>query len=308
MMKKEKEFDKLIKLKFIERYNEICPRYDDFIASSKKMPVKCLRVNTLKMNVNDFCKRLSDDWTLTQIPWCKEGFWIEHKDGRRDVGNLFEHVLGYIYIQEASSMIPPVVLDPKPDEIVLDMCAAPGSKTTQIAQYMENKGLLVANDYKGIRLAPLGINLNRCGVTNTITTLMQGQRFKGLEFDRILVDAPCSGTGTINKSFRILKEWSPGGVARLARTQKQLLRTAINVLKFGGILVFSTCSCEPEENEENVQYVLDNFPEMKLEKIDLGIDKSEPITDNPEIKEKVLRIWPYDNNSEGFFVAKFRKS
>ena len=306
-MDKQKEFDKWIKDKFIDRYKEICPRYDDFIEYSKKFPIRCIRVNTLKISVKDLIERIPKEWKLKQVPWCKEGFWIEHEAGRRDVGNLLEHALGYIYVQNASSMIPPIVLDPKPGDVVLDMCAAPGSKTTQLAQYMENKGLIVANDYKGIRLASLGINLNRCGVTNTITTLMHGHRFKDMQFDKILVDAPCSGTGTICKSFKILKEWSPGGVKRLAATQRQLLDTAVKVLKPNGEMIFSTCSCEIEENEANVEYLLNKYPELELLQIKLPINHSEAISDNEEIRKKVLRIWPYDNNSEGFFVSKFRK-
>ena len=304
-MNKLSEFDKLIKPKFIERYKEICPEYDKFIEASKAFPKKSIRVNTLKTSVNDLKKRITN-WNLKQIPWCKEGMWIKHEEGRKDIGNLLEHTLGYIYVQDGSSMIPPIVLDPQPGETILDMCAAPGSKTSQIAQYMKNKGTLVANDYKGIRLASLGINLNRCGVTNTIITLSPGHKIRGVKFDRILVDAPCSGTGTINKSFRILKEWNPKGIERLAATQKKLIENAFHLLKPGGTLVYSTCSCEILENEANVEWALENL-QLKLEKIDLPINKSEPITDNKEIKEKVLRIWPYDNDSEGFFVAKFRK-
>lgn len=306
-MNKENEFNKLIKDKFIARYKELCPRYDDYITCSKRFPRKCIRVNTLKISVPDLKKRLGKEWTLTPIQWCKEGFFIEHETKRRDIGNLLEHALGYVYIQDASSMIPPVVLDPKPGEVVLDMCAAPGSKTTQLAQYMENKGLLIANDFKGIRLAPLGINLNRCGVTNAITTLMRGERIKGLQFDKILLDAPCSGTGTICKSFKILKEWSPGGVQRLTKIQRNLFKTAIELLKPGGEIVFSTCSCEYEENEANVEFFLENYP-VELMDIELNINRGEPISDNPEIKKKVLRIWPFDNDTEGFFVSKFRKT
>jgi len=304
-MNKLNEFDKIIKPKFIDRYKEICPEYDKFIESSKAFPKKSIRVNTLKINIEDLKKRIKN-WKLTPIPWCKEGFWIEHNEGRKDIGNLIEHSLGYIYVQDASSMIPPIVLDPKPGEKVLDMCAAPGSKTSQIAQYMNNKGVVMANDYKGIRLASLGINLNRCGISNTIVTLYPGHKIKDLEFDKILVDAPCSGTGTINKSFRILKEWNPKGIERLAATQKKLITNAVQLLKPNGTIVYSTCSCEVEENEDNVEWALENLP-LKLEKIDLPINKSTPITNNKEIKDKVLRIWPYDNDCEGFFVAKFRK-
>src|SRR5210317_1607798 len=106
------------------------------------------------------------------------------------------------------------------------MCASPGSKTSQIAMYMQNKGLLIANDYKGMRVRPLGLNMQRIGATNVIISLMEGQRFKNMEFDRILVDAPCSGSGTIRKSLKTLRMWNETMVKRLGATQKQLLENA----------------------------------------------------------------------------------
>src|SRR3989338_10468710 len=141
----------IFKDKFVERYYKLT-NFKTFKKYSLSFLRRTIRVNTLKITVLELKKRLKEDWKLTPVPWCKEGFWIENiKDGRRDIGNLAEHSLGYIYIQEASSLIPPIVLEPKKDEIVLDMCASPGSKTTQIAQYMKNTGLLIANDYKGMR-------------------------------------------------------------------------------------------------------------------------------------------------------------
>ena len=217
-----------IKEAFKERYSKLTD-WDSFKEVSLSFLRRSIRVNTLKSSINEVKKRIEKDWELTQIPWYKEGFWIEHRgvgeEKRRDVGNLVEHNLGYFYVQEAVSMIPPIVLDPKPGETVLDMCAAPGSKASQIAQYMQNKGVLVANDFTGLRLAPLGINLQRCGVTNCIITQMHGQGFRNFEFDKILVDAPCSGTGTIRKSLKTLRIWNSTMVKRLAGIQKQLIDT-----------------------------------------------------------------------------------
>jgi len=150
------------------------------------------------------------------------------------------------------------------------------------------------------------------GITNNITTLMEGRFFKDFKFDKILVDAPCSGTGTIRKSLKTLRIWNLNVVKRLAGTQKQLIDTAYQNLKDGGTLVYSTCSCEPEENESVVDFLLTKYPKAKLEKIDLPIKKSPPILEfegkkfNEEI-EKCLRIWPQDNDTEGFFVAKVKK-
>jgi len=303
------------KPKFIERYSKLTD-WEAFKQCSLSFLQRSIRVNTLKMPVDALKKRLEKDWDLKQIPWCREGFWIEHtKKERRDIGNLIEHSLGYFYIQEAASMIPPVILEAKPNEIVLDIAASPGSKTTQIAQYMENKGILIANDYTIERMKPLSINLQRCGVTNSIITLMEGQWFKrsGIEFDKILVDAPCSGTGTIRKSLKTISIWNPDMVRRLAITQRQLIETGFNLLKGNGTLVYSTCSLEPEENEEVVNYLINKYENAKIEEIKLDIKRSPAILEfddkkyNEEIK-KCLRIWPQDNDTEGFFVVKILKT
>ena len=304
----------VFKPKFMERYSKLTD-WDEFKTCSLSFLNRSIRVNTLKISINELKKRLEKNWTLEQIPWCNEGFWIEHgKKERRDIGNLTEHPLGYFYIQEAASMIPPLVLDPKPHEIVLDMAASPGSKTTQIAQYMENKGILIANDYTIDRMKPLSINLQRCGVSNAIITLMEGQWFKksGIEFDKVLVDAPCSGTGTIRKSLKTIGIWNPDMIRRLSITQKQLIETGFNLLKEDGVLVYSTCSLEPEENEEVIDFLIDKYENAKLEEIKLNLKKSMPILEfenkkySDEIK-KCLRIWPQDNDTEGFFVGKIRK-
>ena len=299
------------KPKFEERYKALLGEdYDIFRKYSLAWLRKCIRVNTLKISVKELVNRLEKDWTLEPVPWCKEGFWI--KGERTDIGNLIEHSLGYIYVQEAASMIPPVVLCPQPGEVVLDMCAAPGSKASQIAQYMENKGVLIANDVSGKRLAPLGINLQRCGVSNTIITLMQGWRFKGFEFDKILVDAPCSGTGTIRKSLRTIRDWNPNSVFAVAGQQRRLIEIAFENLKKGGVLVYSTCTLEPDENEAVISWLLDKYSNAKLEDIELEIKRSPVVLTfegkifNPEVK-KCLRIYPQDNDTEGFFVAKIRK-
>lgn len=309
-MQKEISF----KPKFVERYSKLT-NWEEFKRISLTFLRRSIRVNTLKISAKELKKRLEKDWTLKKIPWCKEGFWIEHtKKERRDIGNLIEHSLGYFYTQEAASMIPPIILNPKPDDVVLDIAASPGSKTTQIAQYMQNKGILIANDYTIERMKPLSINLQRCGVTNTIITLMEGQWFKrsGIEFDKVLVDAPCSGTGTIRKSLKTISIWNPDMVRRIAITQKQLIETGFNLLKENGTLVYSTCSLEPEENEDVVNFLLNEYENAKLEEIKLNLKNSPAISEfenkkySEEIK-KCLRIWPQDNDTEGFFVARIRK-
>ena len=303
------------KEKFIEHYSKLTD-FEIFKKYCLSFLRRSIRVNTLKITIPKLVKRIETDWYLIPVPWCKEGFWVDHKgigeEKRRDIGNLTEHALGYFYVQEAASMIPPVVLNPKPEEIVLDMCASPGSKASQIAQYMQNKGLLVANDYKGIRLAPLGINLQRMGITNFIITLMEGRRFKGHQFDKILLDAPCSGTGTIRKSIKTLRMWNPLTIGKIAGQQKQLINAAFENLKPGGTMVYSTCSLEPIEDENVVTHLLDTYSDAQLEDFEIPLKRGfvcnefDGMSFHKDI-QKCLKLWPQDNDTEGFFVAKINK-
>ena len=292
---------------FLEKYGKLTD-INKFCEYCLKRLNKSIRVNTLKISIKELKEKLID-YEFRQIPWCKEGFWI--KGPRTDLGNLMEHSLGYFYVQEAASMIPPVVLNPKENELVLDIAAAPGSKTTQIASMIKNKGIIIANDIKYDRLKALSINLQRCGISNTIITLRSNYSFKEIKFDKILLDAPCSGTGAIRKSLMTLKIWNNNMIKKLANDQKRLILNAFDCLNDHGILVYSTCSIDPEENESVIDFLLKNR-NAKLEKIDLDIKKSDAILDyekkhfNDEVK-KCLRIWPQDNDTEGFFVAKIKK-
>ncbi|MBT6995188.1 RsmB/NOP family class I SAM-dependent RNA methyltransferase [Candidatus Woesearchaeota archaeon] len=295
------------KEKFIKRYSELTD-FEKFKEYSLKEQTKSLRVNTLKVSIPEFKKRI--DFKLKQIPWCKEGFFIDEQVF--GIGNKPEHGLGYFYVQEASSMIPIEVLNTKPGDFVLDMAAAPGSKTTQIGAKMKNEGFIIANDTDYTRMSSLNSNLQRCGVKNCITTLMQGRFISGFEFDKILVDAPCSGTGTLSKSPRTLQTWNPFSIKRLAGIQKQLIKTAFENLKKGGELVYSTCTLEPEEDEGVISYLLDNFSDAKVVKVNLDLKHGSPIISfngkeyNSGVK-KCLRIWPQDNGTDGFFITKIKK-
>ena len=298
---------------FKERYCCLTD-WDDFKKYSLSFLRRSIRINTLLGSVAEVKKSIEDKgWKLEPVPWCKEGFYISHPD-RRDVGNLLEHHTGKIYVQEAASMIPPLVLQPKAGDIVLDLCAAPGSKTTQMAVMMNNQGLIIANDYKGQRLQSLGINIQRSGLTNVLVTLMHGKRFHGFQFDKILVDAPCSGTGTIRKSLKTINIWNAGMISKLARQQKELLENAYKNLKSGGELVYSTCSLEPEENEGVVSWLLDKYPDASCVSVKLpGLKLGKPVMEfgkekyNSQVKN-TMRIWPQDNDTEGFFVAKITKN
>lgn len=303
-----------IKPAFEERYRLLLgDRYDEYIKFSSSYIRKCIRVNSLKARPADIIKRLAHDWELTPIPWCPEGFYIDYKHGKRfDIGNLEEHQLGYFYVQDAASMIPPIVLNPQPGESVLDLCSAPGSKTTQLAAMMQNTGLLVANDVDVQRVKPLGLNLQRCGVKNCVVVTRANRKLELESFDKVLVDAPCSGTGTIRRSLKTLLMWSPGLIRRLVRDQRQLILQGFNILKPGGTMVYSTCTQEPEENEGVVSWLLERNENARIEEIELDINRSDVVmiwdgkNYNPSVKN-CLRIYPQDNDTEGFFVCKIRK-
>jgi tRNA (cytosine49-C5)-methyltransferase len=301
------------KKEFIDRYSKLTD-IEEFKKISLSFLRRSIRVNTLKCDVSSMKKILDElGWSHEQIPWCEVGFYVENKD-RRDIGNLTEHALGYFYVQEAASMIPPIVLDAKPNEIILDMCAAPGSKTTQIACMMKNTGTIISNDSDKSRINALRLNLERCGVTNTIVTNMEGSWFKksGILFDKILLDAPCSGIGTIRKSVKTIRMWNPKMATKISLIQKDLILTAYDLLKVDGVLVYSTCTLEPEENEGVIDFLIKNRLGVEVLPIELDIVKGKPVTYfegkvYDERVKNVLRIWPQDNDTEGFFVAKIRK-
>lgn len=296
---------------FIERY-KVLTDFEAYRIVASKFIRKSIRANTIKISVKELKLRLKD-WNLEQIPWCKEGFWIPGE--KRNIGHLLEHQLGYIYVQEAASMLPPVVLDPKPFDIILDACASPGSKTTQIAAMMQNKGLIIANDKGYQRLAPLSSNLQRCGVSNAIVTMSDARFLKG-GYKKILLDAPCTASGTIRgetqHSANTLRSMHPKFIKFISNLQKQLLLNAYNnLLAKNGVLIYSTCSLEPEEDEEVIDYLLKNT-NAKLEKIDLKIKSSITLEFqnkkySPEIK-KCIKLWPQFYDTEGFFIAKIKKS
>jgi NOL1/NOP2/sun family putative RNA methylase len=303
---------------FVKRYQQLLgDRYQTFIDYSLSFKRRCIRVNTLKTTTEEILKRLSPSWKLTPVSWYSDAFWIEHKgigeDQRRDVGNLLEHQLGYIYIQDPASMIPPLVLKPTSQDIVLDVCSAPGSKTTQMAQMMNNKGIIVANELSGDRIASLGMNVERCGVYNVLITQCDATklRFDG-KFTKILLDAPCSGTGTIRKSPKTIREWNPSQIQRLAKTNLRLLEHVWTLLEPGGTLVYSTCTLEPHENEGVIDSFIKTQTQAQVLPISIPLVRSPAVTsfEAKEFDNQVkdcLRIYPQDNDTEGFFVTLLQK-
>ncbi|QDF67294.1 16S rRNA (cytosine(1407)-C(5))-methyltransferase RsmF [Shewanella sp. SNU WT4] len=270
---------------------------------------RAIRVNSLKIDCDDFITHMqAKGWQFEPIPWSETGFWITGQDDDA-LGNSIEHQAGWFYIQEASSMLPPTALKQAIENHakVLDMAAAPGSKTTQLAALMANEGILVANEYSSSRVKVLAANITRIGVSNALLTHFDGRVFGEYlfeHFDAVLIDAPCGGEGTIRKDPDALKNWDLADVMAIAETQLALIESAFLALKPGAELVYSTCTLNRHENQDVCHLLKQKYPDAVefVSLIDLfdGADRS--LTE-----EGFLHVWPQIYDSEGFFVAKIRK-
>jgi tRNA (cytosine49-C5)-methyltransferase len=312
---------KNLKPLFKERMKLLLPEekdYKNFLKILEKNPVNSIRCNTLKISPEKLKQNLEKkNWKIYQ-PWKSnpEVMIIKSELQPGEIGRSLEHLLGHYYVQELASMLPLIALDPKPNEIIIDLCAAPGSKTTQAAARMENKGTIIANEVSIGRLKILATNTERCGVTNTIITKKEGAAFLkeiNIKFDKILIDAPCSGEGTLRSNPKTAIMWNPKTIKKLSKLQKRLVKESINNLKEKGELVYSTCTHTPEENEEIVDFLLNEFKgKIEIQEIKLPIKTRQGITNwmgknyNENVKFS-CRVYPQDNNTEGFFIAKFRK-
>ncbi|MDD5162625.1 MAG: RsmB/NOP family class I SAM-dependent RNA methyltransferase [Candidatus ainarchaeum sp.] len=307
---------------FEERMRRLLPEESDFADFSKKIheyPLNFIRCNTLKISPDELRQKLEEkNWKISQpFSGRQEIMLIESKLLPGEIGKAIEHLLGYYYVQEVSSMMPAFALEPKPGEFVLDLCASPGSKTTQIAALMENSGAIIANDRAVDRIISLCSNLERCAVGNTIVTkedaifLCQEMGSINLEFDKILVDVPCSGEGNIRSNPKTLITWSIGAIRQLSDLQKKIAISASALLKKGGTMVYSTCTHAPEENEEVVSYLAQKKG-LVIEKASLPLKSRHGIKEWGKSSfvegiENACRIYPQDNDCEGFFVAKLKK-
>lgn len=311
-----------LKPRFKEYIESIIPEdeREKFFEYCEKPTRKIIRCNTLKISPEKLKKRLeSKKWKILQ-PYKEypEIMIIDSHLGPGELGKSIEHQTGLYYVQELSSMMSPIALSPKKDDFVFDICAAPGSKTTQMSMMMENSGLIIANDVKIDRIRALVTNLERQGCMNIMTTRMDGVQFcermkqKDLFFSKILLDAPCSGQGVIRTDNKVWNMFNENMIKGLSSLQKKLLASCLSILKKDGTLVYSTCTFSPEENEEVIQFALEHFP-VELEEIKLPIKSREGLktwknkTFFPDIK-KCHRIYPHDNDTEGFFVARLRKT
>lgn len=304
---------------FLHRMKEMLGgEYEAFLDSFSKEKYQALRINPLKLSVEAKEKL---PFHLTPVPWAKNGFYYEKEDLP---GKHSYHEAGVYYIQEPSAMAPVTLLEPRPGEQILDLCAAPGGKSTQIAAAMKGEGLLIANEIHPARAKILSENVERMGIRNacvTNETPAHLAEFFPEYFDKILVDAPCSGEGMFRKNEAACEEWSLENVVLCGERQDEILDCAARMLRPGGRLVYSTCTFAPIENEGSIYRFLARHPEFsvgEISKTELGIGgdgvweylteetlggETAPDSSRQEEITKTLRLWPHRIKGEGHYAA-----
>jgi NOL1/NOP2/sun family putative RNA methylase len=298
-------------VEFLNKMNALLgdEEYKEFIKSYNKLRYFGLRVNTLKISVEEFLK--ISPFRLESVPWTRDGFY--YPEGESPGKHPYYHA-GLYYIQEPSAMLPGEVIDARPGERILDLCAAPGGKTVQIAAGMKGEGILVANDINSDRVKALVKNIELCGVKNAVVTNDSPEKlarnFEGY-FDKILVDAPCSGEGMFRKDDDAARSWENFKCDTCAGMQRDILATVDNMLKPGGCIVYSTCTFSPEEDEKMIVEFMERHKGYELIETPKtgGIESGRPTWANGDpALEKTARLWPHRLRGEGHFVAKLRKN
>ena len=285
---------------FTKRYSEL---------GWKHRPIElkqAIRINTINTGETEVVKRLgARGIELEPIPFASQGYWI--RKSLFSVGATTEYLLGYYSIQEAAAQIPATLFTDLKDKVVLDACAAPGGKTTQLADQMRNTGVIIALDIEKRRLTALSNHLERCHISNTIVYNMDARRASNLKvkFDRILLDVPCSGNFATDKNW--FKRRTFEDVQRNAAHQKEILTEAVETLKDEGEIVYSTCSLEPEENELNIDWVTKHL-DLQTEPVDCYGNPAPTEVFGKQLDSQIancIRIWP--GTTQGFFVCKLKK-
>lgn len=266
-----------------------------------------LRVNTLKYDIQSLMRYFKEkNIKFERVPWYQDAFIIKNVT-EKEIQKLDIFEKGYIYLQSLSSMVPPLVLNPKPEEKVLDLTAAPGSKTTQMAAMMQNRGSILANELDKIRCERLQYNITAQGASIVTVSNDYGERIGSKYsqvFDKVLLDTPCSGEGrflaTDPKTYR---SWSEKKVSELVKMQKKLFKSAIEALKPNGTMVYSTCTLNLAENEQILEWALEQF---NLKLLDIELELREIQQGQTESTKQAIKILP-SKNTEGFFVARLKK-
>ncbi|MBI4774548.1 MAG: RsmB/NOP family class I SAM-dependent RNA methyltransferase [Deltaproteobacteria bacterium] len=289
-----------------ERYRDFIPDFDHFLKVLELEPKPVIRVNALKCSPDALVDRLDRKGVILR-PLGIRPYLFEYPASETP-GSTLEFLSGWYHIQSLSSHVPVWVLAPEENESILDLCASPGSKTSLLAQEMRNSGSILANEKRTSRLRPLLNTLIRLGVANTVVCTYNGEEFpKRVAFDRVLVDAPCSGEGNVRIRPGAFLDHTDGAGKHLPELQKRLLVRGFDVLKPGGRLVYSTCTFNPEENEGVVAHLL-TVRDAIVERIDQPLPHSPGITGYGNViygneLAKCIRIYPHQIRTGGFFIA-----
>ncbi|CUH92586.1 hypothetical protein SD1D_1040 [Herbinix luporum] len=299
--------------------NLLGDEYEEYLKCYHKPYYGGIRVNTLKLSPEEF-ENLCP-FSIKKIPWIPNGYFY---DTNEQPARHPYYYAGLYYIQEPSAMTPASLLPVKPGEKVLDLCAAPGGKSTELGAKLQGKGLLVSNDISNSRAKALLKNIELFGIKNAYVLSESPNRLAEhfpQYFDKILVDAPCSGEGMFRKSPSIMKNWEQYGVDYYNKLQKEIIIYAAKMLKPGGMMLYSTCTFSPEENEGTISYLLEECPDIHVvealpsleERKGLGLsyegfDRGRPDWVNgPEQLKHCIRLWPHKISGEGHFIALLKK-
>ncbi len=282
--------------------------YPQYLDSFNHSYGQTLRVNQLKEEPADFIRRFL---LSGQVSWCDTGFYYE---GEQKLSAHPYYYAGVYYLQEPSAMAPAAFLPVEPGDRVLDLCAAPGGKSTALAAKLQGEGFLLSNDISASRCKPLLKNMEMAGVSDAVVTCEAPEKLAGRfpeYFDKVLVDAPCSGEGMFRREPSMVKSWSLEEVDRYAALQREILFSAAQMVRPGGSLLYSTCTFAKEEDEQTVEYFLEQHPEFSLEVLPLcdGIEQGRPewtLSGREDVKN-CRRFLPYKVKGEGHFAALFRK-
>ncbi|MEF8883629.1 MAG: RsmB/NOP family class I SAM-dependent RNA methyltransferase [Haloarculaceae archaeon] len=301
-------------MEVLERYEPLVDDFEAFRAACERPLPSVVRVNTIKTTVERTRRALADEGIAVEPCWHDELLALPDAQP----GTNWPYVHGWLHGQEEVSAVPAVVLDPQPGERVWDTCAAPGSKTTQLAALMDDRGTLVATDSNLGRISALRSNAERLGVTDVAVTHEDARNHSlkpfaddgtdAVAYDRALVDAPCSCEGTVRKNPDTLDEWTLSHVKGIAGVQKGILRRAVQATRPGGTVVYSTCTFAPEENEAVLDHVLAEEP-CEAVAFDLSLASAPGVTEwdgesfDPSVA-RAKRIYPHHNDTGGFFCAK----
>jgi NOL1/NOP2/sun family putative RNA methylase len=296
---------------FLERMQTLLgPDFAAFEVAMNGSRVNSVRVNTSKLELSELEVFVGQG--LERVPWCSSGVYVSHESR---LGSSWLHAAGALYVQEASAMAVVEALEQQPGERILDLCAAPGGKSTHVAQLMRGSGLLVTNEIVNTRARILAENLERLGFPGVVMNEEPARLAAAWPafFDRVLVDAPCGGEGMFRKDPDAARAWTPSTPSTCARRQTDILESAATLLKPGGVMVYSTCTFAPEENEMVIESFLQAHSEFELLELDFfkhnGFDPGHPEWANGDARlSRTARLWPHKLRGEGHFIAKLCKA